>query len=636
MPVYNSDPTLAAAIESVLGQTYTGFELIISDNASTDASWEICTRYAARDARIRLLRNAVNLGGNPNYRKVAVSARCEYFKWASSNDLLAPDYLARCIAALDRQPDAVLAFGATLLFEDDPARGIPYDDRMDFQDEDPVVRFRRCLEGMRLNNVVNGVVRLGVLRQTSLMADYMGSDNVLVAELALAGKFVRVPETRFYRRMSRQSATRLQSREEVHRHHYPTARIGGFFQAWQLAGGCVRAVLGARLSLAARLRTAAYVVRQLYWLSPDLGADVGEAFRFYVLPSSAPRPLRVLTLTADGDDYTTCFHAALRRQGVQVQQAEWSGRWLYANVRRHDIVLLHWPSFLYYLPGSRLATGINLLRFVAFMLALRLRGAKIAWTAHNLYPHDGGRAALSHRVGRRVVARLASAIGVHGKNAAERVGEEFGVAPAKLVLLEHGHWVGFFANTVPRSAARARLAIPPDAFLFLFIGLCKPYKNLEYLVRSHAAMAQDDSLLWIVGRFQSKDYYAQVTQAATQAAPSRTTIRDEFIAAEDMQTYLNACDAVVLPYREILTSGAAMLAFSFGRPVVAPRMGTLKELVTEECGVLYDPGAEGALTAALRRARERHFNAGTIIRRALQYSWDHSARAFAQKIAAIR
>ncbi|HET7757390.1 MAG TPA: glycosyltransferase [Steroidobacteraceae bacterium] len=320
---------------------------------------------------------------------------------------------------------------------------------------------------------------------------------------------------------------------------------------------------------------------------------------------------------------------------MAVKEGDWSGRWLHANVRRGDVISVHWPSFLYYVPESRPRTYWNLLRFCVFMLALRARGARIVWTAHNLYPHDGGKAVLAHRIARQVVARLASLVAVHGSSSATRVGREFAVSSSRLLLIEHGNWLGFYANTLTRDAARRRLDIPAAAFVFLFIGLCKPYKNLEQLLRGHAALS-DDSLLWIVGRFQSPAYRAAVRHAASLAAPGRTTIRDEFVKSDDLQLYLNACDAVVLPYREILTSGAAMLALSFGRPVVAPRMGTLEELVTEDCGVLYDPGRDGALTAALRKARTRRFGSDRIFARAGQFSWDRSAGAFVDRGLATR
>lgn len=282
MPVYNAHKFLAQAIESILGQTFPDLELIICDNASTDGSPAICERYAAADARVRLLRNPVNLGANPNYRRLACETHSEYFKWASSNDLIDSNYIERCVHRLDETSDAVLAFGQTLIFHDDPHGGMPYEDPRHLEDEDPFVRFQRCLEQLRLNNVLNGLMRTSALRRTSMLRDYLSSDYVLIAELALAGKIIQVPETRFYRRMDPDSSTHLQSAAEVRKHHYPTDRLGSFFQSFQISQGYMTAVLASDLPLASRLRALAYVARLAYWRLPAFAADVREAYRFYV------------------------------------------------------------------------------------------------------------------------------------------------------------------------------------------------------------------------------------------------------------------------------------------------------------------------------------------------------------------
>jgi len=367
---------------------------------------------------------------------------------------------------------------------------------------------------------------------------------------------------------------------------------------------------------------------------PPRGAATARAAKAGAAPAGAAaagqasRP-RVFAFAA-GDSYTSCFNAALRALGIEVMDADWSGRWLMGRVRRGDVLHLHWPSFMYAHPGSSLGTWWGLLRFASLLTLLRVRGARIVWTAHNLYPHDGGRAVV-HRLGRRIVVALAARVCVHGRAAAQCVQREFGVPERVLVVLEHGNWVGFYPNGVTREAARQRLGCGPEEFLYLFVGLCKPYKNLELLVRSHAALA-DDSLLWIVGRFQSTAYHEQVRQAAAAADSSRTTLIDRFVPPEELQLYLNACDAVVLPYREILTSGAAMLALSFGRPIVAPRLGALPEVATNECGVLYDSRVDTGLRDAMRAVRERRFTPERILRHAQQFSWVRSAETFARAI----
>ena len=107
IPVYNGGRFIKEAIDSILAQTFEDFELILSDNASTDETEEICKEYATLDRRIRYYRNEENLGAAKNYNRVFELSNGEYFKWASHDDLCAPEYLERCIAALCPPPPGV-------------------------------------------------------------------------------------------------------------------------------------------------------------------------------------------------------------------------------------------------------------------------------------------------------------------------------------------------------------------------------------------------------------------------------------------------------------------------------------------------------------------------------------------------
>jgi glycosyltransferase involved in cell wall biosynthesis len=283
MPAYNAVRYIEAAVESILQQSLTDLELIVQDNASTDRTVELCEAIAARDPRVRVIRNPVNLGVNPNYRIVAENACGEYFKWHSANDLIDRDYLERCAEVLDKRRDVVLAFGRTVLFQSDTESGTPYDDNMNIEDDEPLTRFHRTIAELRLNNMINGLIRRDVLMRTSVHPDYYSSDNVVLSELALAGKIVLVPETRFFRRMDKHSATRLQTPTAVRLAHYPTDRFASFFQAWQLQSGYFGAVRNSQLPFRKRLSAWRYVMRQAYWASPRLFADFKEAVRFYAL-----------------------------------------------------------------------------------------------------------------------------------------------------------------------------------------------------------------------------------------------------------------------------------------------------------------------------------------------------------------
>jgi glycosyltransferase involved in cell wall biosynthesis len=109
LPVYNGQKYLSESLDALLGKSYTNFELVISENASTDSTEEICRRYAAMNSRIRYIRQARNIGAAPNHNVVFQESRGELFKWASHDDLYGRDLLARCVEVLDERPDVVPA-----------------------------------------------------------------------------------------------------------------------------------------------------------------------------------------------------------------------------------------------------------------------------------------------------------------------------------------------------------------------------------------------------------------------------------------------------------------------------------------------------------------------------------------------
>ncbi len=279
MPVYNAGGHLATSIEAILGQTFGDLELIISDNASTDSSLEVALSYAQNDKRVRVLRGARNIGANPNYRKAALAATGVYFKWSSSNDLIEPAFVERCVQQLDAHPSVVLCHGQTAIFTDDPRQATDYRDDFALQMDEAVDRFIKLCDDLRLNNTMNGLMRREALLQTSVMPDYMSSDIVVLAELALRGKFEVVPDVRFLRRLDESSATAMQTPHRVRAHHYPDGGMGAEFQTWRLVRGYFSAVRRAPLSSAQRRRAYAYVARRAYWSIPGLMSDLVNPMR---------------------------------------------------------------------------------------------------------------------------------------------------------------------------------------------------------------------------------------------------------------------------------------------------------------------------------------------------------------------
>lgn len=202
LPIYNAEKYLGEAIDSILAQTYTDFELIIADNASTDRTQAICLKYAQRDLRIRYQRNEKNMGGAPNHNLVFRLAKGEYFKWAAHDDDIAPDFLSKCVEVLDQNPDVVLSMTKTRVIDEhgNPLRDIEYKKTTNADFPKPTQRFRNFLLFNMSGNFLYGLIRVSGMKQTLLHGSFTSADLVFLAELALYGRFHVTPEYLFFRR----------------------------------------------------------------------------------------------------------------------------------------------------------------------------------------------------------------------------------------------------------------------------------------------------------------------------------------------------------------------------------------------------------------------------------------------------
>jgi glycosyltransferase involved in cell wall biosynthesis len=279
MPAYNAAQTLADSVECILRQDLADLELVISDNASSDGTWDIIQAYAAKDSRVVPLRQPFNVGANENYSAVFRAARGRYFKWASSNDWCAPDFLSRCVLVLDQRPDAVLVSPRTFLFSDTLDQRKNCLDERSFDHDDPVQRFMDVTLGLHLNNVLNGVIRTDMLRRTRLIEHYRDADVELVAQLTLLGKILLLDEHLFGRRMDAKNATRLMSAEAVRRHHHPYKSVRALLPGIRRAIGGAQTVLQSKLTPRQKLRALAWVGKSLRWRWPALRQELLDVLR---------------------------------------------------------------------------------------------------------------------------------------------------------------------------------------------------------------------------------------------------------------------------------------------------------------------------------------------------------------------
>ena len=194
LPVFDGENFIREAINSVLVQTYSDFELIIRDNASTDQTEAICRELAEKDSRVRYIRNTHNIGAGPNFNGLVELARGRYFKWLAHDDLLAPTFLARCIDALEGERAAVLACPRVRFIDSQGNEVDDYISPYQTTSPDKVIRFSEMLKGGHRCFEIFGLLRLDQLKKTRLLGNYNNGDGVLLAHFALQGRFSEIQE----------------------------------------------------------------------------------------------------------------------------------------------------------------------------------------------------------------------------------------------------------------------------------------------------------------------------------------------------------------------------------------------------------------------------------------------------------
>jgi glycosyltransferase involved in cell wall biosynthesis len=279
LPVYNGQRFLCQALDSILAQSFTDFELIISDNASTDSTPDICRAYAASDARISYFRSESNRGVVWNHNQVFEHSIGEFFKWCGADDLMDPRYISSCLSCLETLPNAVLCYSNAVLIDD---QGIPvececngeYSCELPLDSTDIVVRFSSLLSPFHRRIVpFHGIIRSAALRRIGPLGDFLASDRCLLAELSLLGPFLRVSETLFYRRTDTEV-----SNENKEIFLYNPSRPSCFVvREWRVVFKHLRSIRRARVSGSVKLK----LLRAWYrWIVVTRSAFGNEAKEF--------------------------------------------------------------------------------------------------------------------------------------------------------------------------------------------------------------------------------------------------------------------------------------------------------------------------------------------------------------------
>jgi glycosyltransferase involved in cell wall biosynthesis len=294
IPVYNGQKYIRFTLDSLVAQTFGDLEIIVTDNCSTDSTPQIVQEFAARDPRVKYIRNEVNLGPARNYNISVAAASGEYFKWNPHDDVCAPTFIEKCVDVLDRDKSVVLAYPRTNVIDSDGKVSYPYEYELELGDPQPHVRFGRIVN---VNHKIHGahelygLTRTAELRKTPGFCTHVRGDSVLIARLLLLGRFHRIEEHLFYNRDHTDRSSKYIQKRNVRKGSRLSRYIGCgplpaaewwdpklkgkiVFPEWRVLREYIRAVQETELSVADRLacyRTlSAFALRH----TPKMGRDV--------------------------------------------------------------------------------------------------------------------------------------------------------------------------------------------------------------------------------------------------------------------------------------------------------------------------------------------------------------------------
>ena len=256
MPVYNGAEYVEEALESILNQTYSDFTVNVFDNDSTDETRAIVKRLMLRDPRISYFKNEKNIGAAENFNLAFRQSQAEYFKWAAHDDMLSPEYLQCCVEVLEKRPEVVLSHTAATIIDSNGVFRKNFKNTVLNTDSDSIaVRFSGYVSSRHACLDVFGVIRANVLDQTELIGTYFASDRVLLAELAIRGKLVILPQLLFFSRDHQKRSIQIPVRERVRTWWSGSEQKNQrfIFPYWQMMAGYYRTIYRASSSWRVRL-----------------------------------------------------------------------------------------------------------------------------------------------------------------------------------------------------------------------------------------------------------------------------------------------------------------------------------------------------------------------------------------------
>ena len=259
---------------------------------------------------------------------------------------------------------------------------------------------------------------------------------------------------------------------------------------------------------------------------------------------------------------------------------------------------LHWQNVITGPARNSHEHRIMAKQFLSKIELFKSCGGYLIWTIHNKLPHDT-KFLLAEREYHSALSDHADIVHLHDETSIEIVNQEYKVRLEKIRIIPHGNYISSYPNEISRVEARKALKLPDSDMIFGFIGQLRPYKGLTEFIEASVPLTRKSN---VTGLIAGKPVWPFTEGKITnQCSPfSKIRVFEGFVADEDLQLYLNSSDIIVLPYRDILTSGSILLAASYGKPVVVPDIPAFRNIKLQKFVFTYDPIKKNALSELMQ------------------------------------
>ncbi|WP_121610652.1 glycosyltransferase [Mesobacillus foraminis] len=316
--------------------------------------------------------------------------------------------------------------------------------------------------------------------------------------------------------------------------------------------------------------------------------------------------------TSELNKFNQLYSDSLEKEGVTVENFNKTKMF---RMRKNDIFHFHWIYPLYQ-SDSKLLFILKSFVLLIYLRYIKLRGIKIVWTLHNIYPHKYKFKNMEQKI-RKKILTLCDLVFVASRSIKMEAEKEYNIKPGKIKIIKHGHYKGVYPL---KTINKDKYNIKNGEKVFLFIGTIMEYKGVQLLLDEFlSSNIYQDSRLIIAGKPDKqmdevlKKYYSY----------NNIEFDLRFIPDEQVMGLIELADFVVLPYKQITTSGSAILAVSAKKPFIAPRNSFFEEYFNKDVCILYE---NQRLKTILELAYSKTFSEISFIENLKKLDWNRIAK----------